>query len=107
MFPLEGILNGMTSSPDPPFVLRIFVATHCVQSIRVEEVRNAVLQELPNVRVEIINLDEFPECAPDAVFSVPTYLLNGRVISLGNPGPDFVGQLRAMLGPANPYNTQP
>jgi hypothetical protein len=33
------------------------------------------------------NMANPPEASPEAVFATPTYLLNGRRWSLGNPSP--------------------
>ncbi len=40
------------------------------------------------MRLELIDLDQEGSQNLDNVFSVPTYLLNGRTFSLGNPTPD-------------------
>ncbi len=42
----------------------------------------------PQIATEIINLDDPCVPRPDNVFAVPTYLLDGKVISLGNPRRD-------------------
>jgi hypothetical protein len=43
----------------------------------------------PDVVVRLIDLDELGgNPPPDPVVAVPTYLLNGRVVSLGNPYPE-------------------
>jgi hypothetical protein len=40
----------------------------------------------PTIVVRVIDLDQLEGGPPpDPVVAVPTYLLNGRVISLGNP----------------------
>ena len=40
---------------------------------------------LPGVEVRVIDLSDQATVRPASVFAVPTYLLNGRVLSLGNP----------------------
>ena len=35
--------------------------------------------------VEVVIIDLLNDERPDPVFAVPTYVLNGRIISLGNP----------------------
>jgi hypothetical protein len=52
---------------------------------------------MPDLLIEIVNVESLREPWPDGVFCVPTYLLNGRVISLGNPGDRFVDELRALV----------
>jgi hypothetical protein len=49
------------------------------------------------VLVEILDVDTTPEPLPNVVFSVPTYMLNERVVSLGNPDAQFVQELRALF----------
>ena len=52
----------------------------CAESLRIaEEMR----EEFPQVTIEVIDLSAVPR--PSNVFATPTYVLNGRVISLGNP----------------------
>jgi hypothetical protein len=36
----------------------------------------------------VIDLDLYGSPPPDPVVAVPTYVLNGRVVSLGNPYPE-------------------
>lgn len=42
----------------------------------------------PQIATDIINLDDPCAQRPDCVFAVPTYLLDGKVLSLGNPRRD-------------------
>lgn len=45
---------------------------------------------LPDVEVRVIDLSDPATVQPESVFAVPTYLLNGRVLSLGNPELDWL-----------------
>ena len=66
--------------------LNIYVADHC-ENCR-EALRLADLAAtLPGVDVQVVSLDTYDQI-PQAVVAVPTYLLDGRVISLGNPSPE-------------------
>ncbi len=47
-----------------------------------------IARQFPQLVTEIINLDEPGAEKPEEVFAVPTYLLNGKIISLGNPYPE-------------------
>jgi predicted thioredoxin/glutaredoxin len=74
--------------------LDIYVADHCAncaEALRLAEVAGA----LPRVDVCVINLDTARDPVPARVVAVPTYLLDGRVVSLGNPVP---GDLLRLLG---------
>lgn len=67
-------------------LLEIFVLPACLgcrtAAALAERVRAAAL---PGVDVRVVDLSEPGVARPDAVFAVPTYLLDGRVLSLGNP----------------------
>ncbi len=53
-----------------------------------------IARQFPQLITEIINLDEPGAEKPEEVFAVPTYMLDGKIISLGNPYPE---QLRAKI----------
>ena len=65
--------------------LRVYITEHCPvcrASLRlVEKVR----RKFSKIDVEVINLDAERAENIDGVFSVPTYVLDGRTLSLGNP----------------------
>ncbi len=44
-----------------------------------------IARQFPQLITEIINLDEPGAEKPEEVFAVPTYVLDGKVVSLGNP----------------------
>ncbi len=51
----------------------------------------------------MIDLNDLSESLPDSVFAAPTYLLDDRVWSLGNPSPE---QIEATFDDNPPdYNT--
>jgi predicted thioredoxin/glutaredoxin len=53
---------------------------------------------IAGLKVTVINLDQPGQSIPPRVFAVPTYLLNGKVVSLGNPERDkFLAMLRTEL----------
>jgi hypothetical protein len=54
-------------------------------------------QAFPAVRVRVLELDKEDD-PPAEVFATPTYLLNGRVVFLGNPGQS---ELHALLEDAS------
>ncbi len=69
-------------------MLRIYVARHCLtceESLRIaDEVKN----RFAGINLQVIDLDEEGSQNLDDVFSVPTYVLDGRTLSLGNPEPE-------------------
>ena len=67
--------------------LDIYIADHCEncqEALRLAEVARSA----PGVEVCVINLDTATEAVPARIIATPTYLLDGRVVSLGNPRPD-------------------
>lgn len=63
--------------------LQIFVAEgcwSCEESRRIAAETQARFED-----VEVVVLDLLSDECPPNVFAAPTYLLNGRIISLGNP----------------------
>jgi hypothetical protein len=87
----------MAQQLKPPFILRVFVSGRCARTEHATLVAETVRRELPCVTVEIVDVDATLEPLPDVVFSVPTYTMNGRVVSLGNPDARFVQDLRALF----------
>lgn len=63
--------------------LEIFVSQHCYGCEQASNIAEAVRSRYPDVEVRLVNVDR--EAPPPAVVAVPTYMLNGRIISLGNP----------------------
>lgn len=63
----------------------IYVAQHCGTCAYAYEVAAEIRCQFPHVQVRIVDVETTTEVIPEAVFATPTYLLNGRVWSLGNP----------------------
>ncbi len=68
--------------------LRIYIAEHCPSCAEARRLAEEVRKRFAGVRLELIDLDKEEGRNPDDVFAVPTYVLNGRTISLGTPTPD-------------------
>lgn len=67
--------------------LEIYLADHCEncqEALRLAELAATV----PGVELRVVDLDDSTAEVPRAVVAAPTYILDGRVISLGNPYPD-------------------
>ena len=73
--------------------LQIVVASACENCEEARRLRDAVKTRFPGVAIDLIDLDVEPERQPASVFAVPTYLLDGRVISLGNPNEEALYDL--------------
>jgi Thioredoxin domain len=77
--------------------LEIYISDQCPNC------REAVLiaeqaRSITGLEVTVVNLDEPGQRVPAQVFATPTYVLDGLVVSLGNPERGaFLARLRAEL----------
>ena len=72
-------------------ILEIYVAPDCFGCETARNVARMVrARGWPDLEVRLLDLTEPGVVRPAAVFAVPTYLLDGRVISLGNPEEDWL-----------------
>ena len=65
--------------------LAVYVEAGCHGCARAQEIVEVVRERFQGLTVRVIDLASSDEEAPEVVFAVPTFLLNGRVVSLGNP----------------------
>jgi len=65
--------------------LELFVETGCITSDIALSIVEQVRKLVPEVNLKVIDVRTANDALPEAVFAVPTYLLDGRLISLGNP----------------------
>ena len=68
--------------------LRIYVVKHCWSCEEALRLAGDVQKRFAELNVELIDLDDEGNMNYDDVFSTPTYVFNGRTISLGNPSPE-------------------
>jgi alkyl hydroperoxide reductase subunit AhpF len=69
--------------------LEVYVSSECPNCGEAVRLAEEAAQRYPNVEVQVIDLEQLDgNPPPDPVVAVPTYLLNGRVVSLGNPYPE-------------------
>jgi hypothetical protein len=66
-------------------VLEIYTMRHCLTCETTRGIASQILERCPWLLVELIHLDDPGANVPPNVFSVPTYVLDGKVIALGNP----------------------
>ena len=69
--------------------LHVYIADDCWSCQETRRIVADIAPQFPEVRVELRDMNQDK---PDDVFAVPTYVLNGRVISLGNPTRDDLRQ---------------
>ena len=66
--------------------LKIFVAEDCPGCVEARAIAMHIDQGYPDLDVEVIDINHDPDAVPEKVFATPTYILDDRVVSLGNPG---------------------
>src|SRR5260370_21593722 len=70
------------------------VCTNCGEALLIAE----RAQSIAGLKVAVINLDQPGQSIPPHVVAVPTYVLDGKVVSLGNPEREmFLSMLRTEL----------
>lgn len=74
--------------------LKIYTMAHCPTCEETRKTAASIRERCPELEVELIDLEESDATVPLAVFSVPTYMLDGVVIALGNP---YLDQLEAAI----------
>lgn len=72
--------------------VKIYVAEHCQMCGYAYEIAATIRDNYPDVALQIVDMGNPSEQIPENVFATPTYLLNGRVWSLGNPSLDQVNE---------------
>jgi RNA polymerase sigma-70 factor (ECF subfamily) len=68
--------------------LEVYIGQHCLNCEEALRLADEVATLYPRLHVRVIDLDRAETNPPEAVVAVPTYLLDGRVIALGNPYPE-------------------
>lgn len=83
--------------------LRIYVSQHCWSCEEALRLADLVKTDFPEVSLEIVDFKDGEGANPDGVFAVPTYVLDGRIISLGNPSAgELFTRLSKALGDSEP-----
>lgn len=66
-------------------ILRIYIGKHCWSCEEALRLAAEVKKRFSGLFVDVVDLDNVDSVNHDDVFSVPTYVFNGSIISLGNP----------------------
>ncbi len=74
-----------SSSPSAQLTLTLYVESDCSSCAGAIEVATRVRDEFPQINVDVVDLGLTSKQQPDEVFAVPTFLLDGEVVSLGTP----------------------
>ena len=65
--------------------LEAYISESCYGCGEARAIAQEISTRFPDLQVEVINLDDPDVECPPAVFAVPTFLLNGELLWLGNP----------------------
>jgi hypothetical protein len=79
-----------TTTPDQSLTqatprLEVYVSSQCLNCDEAVRLAEEAAARYPNVVMRVVDLDLDGIPPPAPVVAVPTYVLNGRVVSLGNP----------------------
>lgn len=90
------------AEPADRSVLTVYVSQHCFGCAEARRLAAAVAQAVPELAVRVVDLDREPQARPAGLIAVPTFMLDGRAIALGNPRQqDLLRQVRALRPPAD------
>ena len=77
----------------PSLSLKIYISDHCPGCDEAIEIAGHIEQEYAGVvTVEVIDIARAQADVPDRVFATPTFMLNNRIVSLGNPSLEDVAR---------------
>ena len=74
-------------------ILRVFVIEHCATCDEARSIAIHIEQEYPEVTVEVVDIGDTEVVVPETVFATPTFMLNNRIVSLGNPYPEEIARV--------------
>jgi predicted thioredoxin/glutaredoxin len=78
--------------------LDIYVSSGCLSCRRAREIASSLQGTYPGVRVEVVEAESAPAGSlPESVVALPAYILDGRLVSLGNPNPVTLREQLAAL----------
>jgi predicted thioredoxin/glutaredoxin len=74
--------------------LDIYIDDACNGCQEARKIAEHVSEQLPHVAVNLVDLTQPSAVKPNGVFAVPTYVLDGETLYLGNPAEaDLLRQL--------------
>ncbi len=84
--------EALSEQAVPP-TLAVFVEQGCSSCLVAIELAERAREQFPDVDVKIVDVTVSSEEQPQGVFAVPTFVLDGEVISLGTPSWDRLAPL--------------
>ena len=78
--------------------LDVYVTSGCSSCRRAREIATSLQGAYPGLLVQVVDAEGAPEGSlPESVVAVPAYVLDGALISLGNPNPVTLREQLAAL----------
>jgi len=77
--------GGQAAHVHPPAVLEIVVPPHCFGCARARTLAATIAAHDPALDVRVVDLSEPDVQVPPGLVAVPSYVLNGRILFIGNP----------------------
>jgi hypothetical protein len=77
-------------------LLTVYISDHCPSCIDAKDIARRVREQYPAIEVETFNVDRGRPRSE--VFAVPTYMLDDRIVFLGNPTDEQIDRLLADAG---------
>ena len=77
--------GGQAAHVHPPAVLEIVITPHCFGCARARTLAATIAAHDPALDVRVVDLSEPGAQAPPGLVAVPSYVLNGRILFVGNP----------------------
>ena len=65
--------------------LDVYVSGHCFGCPEARRLAGVIAERFESVTVRVVDLDAEPEARPERVIAVPVYVLDGKLVSFGNP----------------------
>jgi hypothetical protein len=82
--------NHVPTTETAALTVTVYVSAHCFVCEYAYELVELIGAEFPQVAVMVVDMADPDAEIPDLVFATPTWLLDGRLWSLGNPSPQQV-----------------
>ncbi len=78
--------------------LDVYIAEHCFGCEEARRLAAMLDSRFATLSVRVVDLEREPDERPEMLVAVPSYVLDGRVISLGNPRQaDLIASLARLL----------
>ena len=68
--------------------LNVYVTEDCMGCVESRTIVDKIRQDYPELTVNLVDLN--PNDWPEDIFAVPSYKLDGKLVSLGNPSPSSI-----------------